>query len=548
MVNSSSSIFYSHDDSRLTSSGSPECYRADHKFSTGRLVVTRKVDVWSIGCIFSEVAVWIVRGRKALRDYRTQRRDALKDIPGLQDGDCFHDGEKMLALVVEQHSKLQGNFRQHDFITDRILDLIEEMLQDDASRPSAQDVLKRFQLRYAIAEQSLGNLQVSSSAGPRSIRNPQRKKTEPPVLPPDADPEIFNRQSTVSLEPRLISPQPLQEFGRHRHAYAPSLGSSPELSQSPASESISPFSGEPCRRSSSPQQSSHASPITAPDSPSSGLPRRGHFRSRSSIDDASAFGFIHSSPQQSLSSQLGGLYMSSEQGNSQIKRHTVTSDLSPTVLSMFGDSDPQSQPHTQHSSLYNHNEFGYHSNEHSNGLHSNALHSNGFQSNGPFMNYRQDTQATIPPKREVAPSEAIRSNDHASSPLNHINERPVQRLQALAQPLALSKSRPSTALPLRLPPQAFREDAPGAAETRSVIPRLTIEDAIKWRESKNNWEKSLLNSFRRTSPPKLPDDHALQGLENRDHVIIPSPIIISVTLTGPDIRYRRLEEYADTLG
>ena len=94
-----------------------------------RFDVERSVDVWSLGCVFSEAATWSVHGWERLLEYRRRRRKELQDVLGSGAGDAFHDGSRVLITVVENHKHLMD-----DYLIPEIITLISNMLVDSEER------------------------------------------------------------------------------------------------------------------------------------------------------------------------------------------------------------------------------------------------------------------------------------------------------------------------------------------------------------------------------------------------------------------------------
>lgn len=117
--------------------GAPECYRHDTTNPATRRQVTPGVDVWSLGCILSEAAVWLVLGLTGLQQYRDLRKLNAKEH-GIEDLDCFHNGEVILRCVEERLQKLPSNLQRCDIITEPVLTMIKDhMLLPRQHRRSA---------------------------------------------------------------------------------------------------------------------------------------------------------------------------------------------------------------------------------------------------------------------------------------------------------------------------------------------------------------------------------------------------------------------------
>ncbi|RQM04828.1 hypothetical protein DH86_00003915, partial [Scytalidium sp. 3C] len=92
-----------HDARGSRTYGPPECYRGDDFMEQTALKVNPKVDIWSLGCVFSEALIWIRYGYTGVKSYRQERKAETDRIPGFKDGDCFHNGLDVLNTVSKWH-------------------------------------------------------------------------------------------------------------------------------------------------------------------------------------------------------------------------------------------------------------------------------------------------------------------------------------------------------------------------------------------------------------------------------------------------------------
>ncbi|KAL9079836.1 MAG: hypothetical protein Q9157_001292 [Trypethelium eluteriae] len=152
----------------------PEAYRADS--ITGRCdrVVSEKADVWSLGCILAEAAVWIITGRLGLEDFRNRRAKMNSTLQGLG---CFHDGLKLLGLVDKTLKDLIEYRRISDPVTDRLIPLILKMLWRETPRPYARDLWIEARSVLEVSRQG-------SIASPSSQRSLESISTVHPLDPP----------------------------------------------------------------------------------------------------------------------------------------------------------------------------------------------------------------------------------------------------------------------------------------------------------------------------------------------------------------------------
>jgi hypothetical protein len=113
-------------------------------FARSRVKVKQSVDIWSVGCIYSEAAVWIADGYRGVMDYRRRRKAETDQLRDFRDGDCFHDGYKVLNAVRETHRNIERSLRVTDNITKQVLDtIIKEMLWESDVRPTANQLRQK---------------------------------------------------------------------------------------------------------------------------------------------------------------------------------------------------------------------------------------------------------------------------------------------------------------------------------------------------------------------------------------------------------------------
>ena len=114
----------------ISSVGAPETYRINGAIDDCPLQVKQHVDIWSLGCVYSEFAMWIVRGMVGLQEYRRRRMNESARLGEFRDGYCFHDGERILVAVNDMLNNLHKSFRACDHVTKSALKMIREMLLD----------------------------------------------------------------------------------------------------------------------------------------------------------------------------------------------------------------------------------------------------------------------------------------------------------------------------------------------------------------------------------------------------------------------------------
>lgn len=128
--------------------------------------VRQTIDTWSLGCVFSIAATWVVLGHQGIQPFSEMRLKAVekeikdrqlgrrpsKPIPNLNPGDYFHNGEDVLKDVTDWHKVLRGALRRNDQITGRVLDLVDQkmLLGRADDRIGAKDICN--ELRKILAQ------------------------------------------------------------------------------------------------------------------------------------------------------------------------------------------------------------------------------------------------------------------------------------------------------------------------------------------------------------------------------------------------------------
>jgi len=159
--------------------GGTETYGAPERHPGRReslSAVPQTIDTWSLGCVFSIAATWVVLGYEGIRQFSRLREKAIMKIgptTGANEksvgqeksaiatddmGDYFHDSQCVLNDVLDWHEMLRHSLRHTDTITKRVLDLVDQkMLVDDASR----------RLSAEKTCEALREILIESRGGPR---------------------------------------------------------------------------------------------------------------------------------------------------------------------------------------------------------------------------------------------------------------------------------------------------------------------------------------------------------------------------------------------
>jgi hypothetical protein len=149
--------------------GAPEC----HAGGIDRIPVPRSIDIWSLGCVLSVAASWVVLGAKGVFVYMLMRQTATKkrlmakaqskagetagdSKPKEPGGDYFHDGKDVLQEVRDWHKHLRSVCRKTDTITPKLLDLIDTrmLLGKATERIGASDLCEALQSLLNLESQA----------------------------------------------------------------------------------------------------------------------------------------------------------------------------------------------------------------------------------------------------------------------------------------------------------------------------------------------------------------------------------------------------------
>lgn len=101
------------EDLELT--GIPNTYETGSYAAPRQGNYTRKDDIWSLACIFSELATSDIQGRNAVEEYRKAR---IEDCPSKKDTPRFHYQQSVKSAVLKKHHHLCHSVQSHDAVND----------------------------------------------------------------------------------------------------------------------------------------------------------------------------------------------------------------------------------------------------------------------------------------------------------------------------------------------------------------------------------------------------------------------------------------------
>ncbi|KAJ4244270.1 hypothetical protein NW757_010629 [Fusarium falciforme] len=172
--------------------GAPECYSNRAVEREVRPAVTAKVDVWSVGAVLSDALVWSKSGEPGREEYRTCRSDAITKLGHIKARGfeaCFHDGEHVLDVVPQFHSKILHDDIGSDNISERMSGRVcANILIRHADKVMDREALvDPSQLSQIPPPHDPG--QVPASSEDQAV-NPQRQSSYPRALTPQTSPTV----------------------------------------------------------------------------------------------------------------------------------------------------------------------------------------------------------------------------------------------------------------------------------------------------------------------------------------------------------------------
>ena len=123
--------------------------------------------MWAFACVSSEFATWVALGYNKVEEYRYQRGIEFRDSTG-EPGQCFHDLDRVLNAVDENHKEISDNHGKTDGLTPRLTEhVIQDIMQaDKEARPSAKQIYdrcNRILKKFSAAEKLTTDVETGPS-------------------------------------------------------------------------------------------------------------------------------------------------------------------------------------------------------------------------------------------------------------------------------------------------------------------------------------------------------------------------------------------------
>ena len=215
--------------------GAPETYRQHRDSQSVPLQITAAVDIWSLGCVFSEVAVWAHGGWRRVKEYRRQRSREIETRAGIKGEHIFHWDNSILNTVQGAHQDISsGESKSHWVVREIVEQLIHDMLQHER-RPDANQAFNKAKRIIERRADYFGLPRSSWSIAAADAGAAEHGSSimDPPQLPPDITPDssiwsggrgrstpwnarIASNDAVVSGDDYLLPPNfSIQNVGNH---------------------------------------------------------------------------------------------------------------------------------------------------------------------------------------------------------------------------------------------------------------------------------------------------------------------------------------------
>ena len=132
--------------------------------------------------------MWVANGYNGILEYRKSRKKETDQMGVFKDGDCFHDGEKVLKAVEKQHQYIIDILRKSDVITALVLSLIDNdmLVTPDEARATATQLWHKSIKILAKARELVESPGAPTTELP--LQPPERPTSHPPPRPEGTHP------------------------------------------------------------------------------------------------------------------------------------------------------------------------------------------------------------------------------------------------------------------------------------------------------------------------------------------------------------------------
>ncbi|KAL8831869.1 MAG: hypothetical protein Q9191_000621 [Dirinaria sp. TL-2023a] len=180
--------------------GAPETFRSDRRIDPVPVSVKQNVDIWSMGCVFSEAAVWSRFGWNRLLEYRCRRTNEIHEHLDLSGEEWFHDEHNVLRTVRETHEHIANTSRLIHRVIVKILQLVNKkmLLNEHEQRASAIDILTESTRIIDTTRKTIGISITRDSSRHGQEAEHGSDFEERPITPPNVPPGYMSKSGEPS--------------------------------------------------------------------------------------------------------------------------------------------------------------------------------------------------------------------------------------------------------------------------------------------------------------------------------------------------------------
>ena len=226
----------------LNLQGAPECCNSDEGEQTSSRLCLKAADIWSLGCLFSNMLIRSSLGHEGVDRYREAREAANKDtIMGGYAPQCFHDGVDRLRCVDEFHDEALRKYPNDDVLRAVSDTILHYMLRPPERRESDALTIRASWLNRI--NESNNNVGSPVTAGTSSPASPVAPSSQPALFtppPPQAPAPPSTKPPLLPASFRQLTLPPLPPA-----PFRPTLPQPPPIPETATTASIMPSGTKP---------------------------------------------------------------------------------------------------------------------------------------------------------------------------------------------------------------------------------------------------------------------------------------------------------------
>ncbi|ORX99551.1 kinase-like domain-containing protein [Clohesyomyces aquaticus] len=190
----------------------PESLRDDTFLQGSKIPVGTGIDIWSLGCVFSEAIIWCALGKEGLTKYtrlRTEETDIHPTLRNTGYSGCFHNGETALRAVFDMHIEALDSPRGGYGGCQEMIAITEDMMVEANSRATAVVLYRKCNIGLRIAEARKG---ISHPHDPVMRTDPEQASNDTSL------PKFPTRPTNAPSRNTYPLPNPTKSSSKEMHS------------------------------------------------------------------------------------------------------------------------------------------------------------------------------------------------------------------------------------------------------------------------------------------------------------------------------------------